>query len=228
MKFRLIFLILTSILALQCGFTYGSEETIIYLTRHGETHWNTKKLWQGSTDTNLNLNGIRQATTKAEFFMDMKVDAVYSSPLQRALLTAQIIASPHEKVAIPRFDLIEPWQGKLQGMPHADNLNTILPRLGALTQEERRNTGYLLGLMSDAMIAERTETELVCLAKMHPGGLIVAVTHSDVLEAIVTMHTDAIHEMMQMTNMAYLKYAYDGENLTLIEVSPDIKYQSYE
>lgn len=186
------------------------------------------KLWQGTTDTTLNLKGIQQAIEKAEFFKEMQIAAVYCSPLQRAYLTAQIIAATHEKVAIPRFGLIEPWLGKLQGM-HSDDVHAIIdPNLNALTQEERRKKGNLEGLMSISMIKENAETELTVLAKMHPGGIVVTVSHSEVIKAIIAMRTHAIHETIKMSNMAYLKYAYDGEKLTLVEVSPDIKYHSYK
>lgn len=227
MKFKsLIFIYICLILFQLNGFVSASE-TIIYLTRHGETHWNVKKLWQGTSDTTLNLEGIHQAAEKAEFFKEMKVDAVYCSPLQRAYLTAQIIAAMHEKVATPRFGLIEPWLGKLQGM-HADDIHALIDSdLNALSQEERRKRGDLEGLMSLSMVKENVETELALLAKMHPDGTIVTVSHSAVIKAIIAMHTAAIHETIKMSNMAYLKYSYDGEKLTLIEVSPDIKYNSY-
>ncbi len=221
---KLIFTLLCVVLFQVC---YAAEPTTVYLTRHGQTHWNAKKLWQGTTDTTLNIDGVQQAAEKAKFFKDMKVEAIYTSPLQRAYLTAQIIAAAHEKLAIPRMGLIEHHLGPLEGM-HADNVHALIDsRLNALSQEERRKVGDYEGLMSLERITANAEKELSTLAKKHAGGTIVAVSHSGILKAIIAMHTDAIHESIAMSNMAYVKYIFDGENLTLVETSPDIVYDTY-
>lgn len=63
----------------------------IYLIRHGETEWNTKRLLQGSTDIPLNENGEELARETAEKMKDISFDIIISSPLKRAYRTAQII-----------------------------------------------------------------------------------------------------------------------------------------
>lgn len=63
----------------------------IYLIRHGETDWNTKRLLQGATDIPLNENGIALAEETSEKMKDIHFDVVFSSPLQRAYKTAEII-----------------------------------------------------------------------------------------------------------------------------------------
>uniref|UniRef100_A0A7C4CGH8 Histidine phosphatase family protein n=1 Tax=Fervidobacterium thailandense TaxID=1008305 RepID=A0A7C4CGH8_9BACT len=64
----------------------------IYLVRHASTPWNELGLWQGVVDTELSEKGIREAKSVAEFFKSKKVDLIFSSPMKRALQTAQIIA----------------------------------------------------------------------------------------------------------------------------------------
>lgn len=66
----------------------------IYLTRHGETDWNLAARIQGSTDTELNETGIRQAGQLADRLIrdGVRPDAIYTSPLKRAAVTAQILA----------------------------------------------------------------------------------------------------------------------------------------
>ena len=63
----------------------------IWVTRHGQTNLNKKKLMQGVVDEPLNETGIRQAEAAAEKVRDVQFDAVYSSPLDRAITTASII-----------------------------------------------------------------------------------------------------------------------------------------
>lgn len=73
----------------------------IYITRHGQTDWNTLWKLQGRTDISLNENGIEQALKTAQGLKKeyISFDVVYSSPLQRAVKTAELISGfPEEKI----------------------------------------------------------------------------------------------------------------------------------
>ena len=65
---------------------------VIYLVRHGETHWNHLGKIQGQSDISLNEAGIRMAQAAAERLKDVSFDRVFSSPLLRARQTAEILA----------------------------------------------------------------------------------------------------------------------------------------
>lgn len=64
---------------------------IIYIMRHGETVWNKSRLLQGSKDISLSTEGIELARKRSEQFKDVKFDVIYSSPLERAYMTACIM-----------------------------------------------------------------------------------------------------------------------------------------
>ena len=64
---------------------------MIYLVRHGQTDWNLEGRYQGRIDIKLNSKGIEQAKEIKEKLKEIKFDKVFSSPLKRALETAQII-----------------------------------------------------------------------------------------------------------------------------------------
>ncbi len=85
---------------------------MIYIVRHGQTDWNLKKINQGRQDIELNATGTRQAKDLQEQLKDIKFDYVFSSPLKRALQTAQIITS-HNITIDPR--LIERCNGEFEG-----------------------------------------------------------------------------------------------------------------
>ena len=73
----------------------------IWLTRHGQTNLNKQHLMQGRTDEPLNETGRAQARAARAQLGDMHFDAVYASPLQRAIETGAIIGDvPMEKVII--------------------------------------------------------------------------------------------------------------------------------
>lgn len=63
----------------------------IWLTRHGQTKLNKERRMQGRTDEPLNETGIWQAEKAREEVRGVSFDAVYASPLKRAVKTASII-----------------------------------------------------------------------------------------------------------------------------------------
>ncbi|MDD5339073.1 MAG: histidine phosphatase family protein [Dehalococcoidales bacterium] len=88
----------------------------IIIVRHGETAFNAAETFRGRADVPLNETGLKQAALVGEYLANEKVDVVYSSPLQRALQTADAIAAPHNlKVSITEnlndIDCGE-WEGK--------------------------------------------------------------------------------------------------------------------
>ncbi len=92
----------------------------IILVRHGETEWNIKEVFRGRIDIALNETGRKQAELLAEYLRDLEIDAVYSSPLRRALQTAQMIASYHKLNIVTSPGLLDFDYGKWQGLSHEE------------------------------------------------------------------------------------------------------------
>ena len=65
----------------------------LYLVRHGETDFNKTLRFQGQTDVPLNEKGKEQAQKMAAYFRNIPLAAIYSSSLQRAYSTAEILGS---------------------------------------------------------------------------------------------------------------------------------------
>lgn len=93
---------------------------MLYIIRHGKTEMNAKMLMQGRRDHPLNETGIAQAEEAAERFAEMgvKIDKVYTSPLRRAVQTAEKIAPDAEITVDDR--LIEMDYGPYEGMDLRD------------------------------------------------------------------------------------------------------------
>ena len=89
---------------------------ILYFVRHGQTTWNDIGRFQGSTDVPLNLLGIEQAEKAALALKDIHFDAIYSSPLNRAQVTAQTIARPHQLTVQVEPRIAEINFGQWEGM----------------------------------------------------------------------------------------------------------------
>lgn len=94
--------------------------TKIILARHGETEWNVEEVFRGRIDVELNETGVRQAELLAEYLQGLKIDAIYSSPLKRALKTAEMIASYRKLDVDIAPGLVDFNYGEWQGLPHQE------------------------------------------------------------------------------------------------------------
>ena len=94
--------------------------TEIILARHGETEWNVAEVFRGQIDIDLNETGVKQAELLSGYLSTSAIAAVYSSPLKRALKTAEIIAQPHKLKVNVDPDLIDFNFGKWQGLSHQE------------------------------------------------------------------------------------------------------------
>jgi broad specificity phosphatase PhoE len=93
--------------------------TRIILVRHGETDWNKEQIFRGRIDIPLNSTGLQQAKATGEALSGQKIDAIYSSPLSRAMDTAIAIAAFHAHIVVKEAKgFIDIDFGKWQGMPH--------------------------------------------------------------------------------------------------------------
>lgn len=61
-----------------------------YYIRHGQTDWNVERRFQGNMDIPLNDTGIAQAHSAKALLANLPITHIYSSPLQRARVTADI------------------------------------------------------------------------------------------------------------------------------------------
>ena len=86
----------------------------IWITRHGQTKYNKMKLMQGRTDEPLNETGIAQAKAARERIGDVHFDAVYASPLDRAIVTGAIIGGVSRDEVIIDERIIETDFGKYE------------------------------------------------------------------------------------------------------------------
>jgi len=98
----------------------NSIVTSIYLVRHGQTAWNKEEIFRGRTDIPLDETGLKQAELAAQYFDGTEIDAIYSSPLSRALQTAQKIAEFHNLKVQPLSGIIDMSFGDWEGRPHQE------------------------------------------------------------------------------------------------------------
>ncbi|MEN8799000.1 MAG: histidine phosphatase family protein [Flavobacteriaceae bacterium] len=89
----------------------------ILLIRHGETEWNRLRRFQGHSDLPLNSKGNSQAQALARALKNEAIDAIYSSPLKRAVETAIHIGKFHPSAPlIKESGLKEMNLGEFEGI----------------------------------------------------------------------------------------------------------------
>lgn len=96
------------------------QSTRIILVRHCEAEGNFKRVFQGHTDADVSENGKVQLELLSLRCRNMKIDALYSSPLRRARLTAEAVNRFHNLSLQIEPGLIEINGGDWEGKPWKD------------------------------------------------------------------------------------------------------------
>ena len=157
--------------------------TLVLLIRHGENDYVKKNRLAGHlSGIHLNEKGRSQAQTLADRLARAPVKAVYSSPLERTMETAQPIAKALGLEVISRPGLIETNIGKWQGK-----------RLKLLSLGKQwkvlQSTPSLLRFPGGESVAEtqyRISNEIDSLRRQHgPRDLIICVSHADPIKLVV-------------------------------------------
>ncbi|HFI0480888.1 TPA: histidine phosphatase family protein [Streptococcus suis] len=90
----------------------------IYFVRHGKTEWNLEGRFQGySGDSALLPESYQDLEKLGKYLAEIPFDAIFSSDLQRALVTAQEIAKVnHHCQTVQTTSQLREWSfGKLEG-----------------------------------------------------------------------------------------------------------------
>ena len=154
--------------------------TEIYLVRHGQSLGNEKRIYLGHTDWDLTALGYDQAREAAKVLADVKLDAIYSSDLIRAMNTAKPHAELRGLQVVPCEGLREINVGEWEGVPVSE-----------LLLDERFTVGWyktfgnftLPGGECVFEAAKRVHKALLEIAERHSGGTVLATLHAAAIRA---------------------------------------------
>jgi len=156
--------------------------TELILVRHGETEWNAGEIFRGRADVNLNEKGVVQAKLLGEYLKDTRLEAVYTSPLQRAVRTAERIAKHYTLDVIREPALIDMDYGEWQGMPLAE-VRKIYKNLYIKWETSPENVKFPGGESLDD-VRNRAVSAVNKIIKKHKG-TIVLVSHRVVNKVLI-------------------------------------------
>lgn len=160
----------------------------LLLVRHGQTDLNRDQRVQGRSDHSLDETGRGQAALLARRLSRAPVRAVFSSPLRRAMETAQAIAGRHGLEVRCEAGLTEMDVGELDGITYRE----LRDRFGDFVRDWERDPGSVRmpGGETAQEVLARAWPVLQHAAGAAQEGAVVVVSHSFTLQALVCQAMD--------------------------------------
>lgn len=163
----------------------GKEKgmTKIVLVRHGQTEWNISGRYQGQTDVPLSAEGVEQARRLAEDFPVGHLDAIYSSDLDRARVTAECLAKHFELPVRLEASFRELNFGAWEGLSYEE----IISRWPDALENFLRHPDRLHIPEGESFLAlqERAMAKVHEIVAAHPGKTVAVVAHGGILRTIL-------------------------------------------
>ena len=194
--------------------------TVIYLTRHGQTLWNIEKRLQGRGNSPLTEEGIERAKELRDRIKDIHIDIIYSSPIERALTTANIIKGDKSIEVITDDGLMEmcfgDYEGKITDEVMKENPNWDISLIMKGNTELTAPNGENL-----AEVRDRVARSMNKIIEKNRGKTILIVAHGITLKAIMYYFKDEEVNSEVMGQATLTKVNVDKNNKFHIEFKND-------
>ncbi len=193
----------------------------LYVVRHGESEHNRDKLTSGHVDPDLTSTGIQQALRSKQALADIQFDDVYSSDLQRAAKTAELIygspvASDHQLPGLRERDY-----GQYDGLPvkHWEDLKSKKqPEHDSLPEHKQWRYKHAPDAESLHEVSERFIEALASIAQSNPGKTILIGAHGGTLRTmLISLGYATTTELPpnSIDNAAYVELDYTDGSFTV-------------
>jgi broad specificity phosphatase PhoE len=186
----------------------------LYITRHGETEWNTEGRMQGWKNSNLTERGRMNAIALGNALKNVEFNKVYCSPLERTKVTTGLILGGRKVEIIYDDNLREMHLGELEGLTQ-DEIKGIYPEF----QDHFWKSPHKYVPKSGESfydVKERVSRTLEQIIRDNPEGNVLIVTHGVVLK---TIHS--YFKNLDMENLWDPPFIYDT-SLTIVEINNGI------
>ncbi len=203
--------------------------TRLLFIRHALNDWVGKRVAGWTPGVSLNEKGRQQAARLAEWLDDVPLEAIYSSPLERALETAQPIAQSHNLELQIRDTLGETRYGELEGKPLEEVMKSDLwEQFRAYPSSTR-----FPGAETIYEVQVRVVGELEKLLQAHSSGNIAVVTHADPIRVAVARYIglplDLVGRIRVSTaSITVLRFDEWGPRLTHLSHTGSLDFLSAE
>lgn len=155
--------------------------TKVFLVRHGETEWNRLGKFQGCQDIDLSTEGIVQAKYLTKR-LDTNFDYIYTSPLKRAVQTADIIAASKKIEPMIASELREINFGDWEGLTLKDISSQFQAEFN-IWRNDKLEGPMCGGDLSIKNASTRSKNAIKEIATKHKGKSILIVAHGGIIKA---------------------------------------------
>ncbi|MDF2473573.1 MAG: phosphoglycerate mutase-like protein [Anaerocolumna sp.] len=198
-------------------------KTELYLVRHGETQWNVLGKFQGSSNIDLSDNGIKQAEYLSMRFQN-NYDIIYSSPLNRALQTAEMISrnNPESKPIIHE-DLTEINFGDWEGL----TFHQIMEQYPSQFDAWKTDGSLMGGDLNVLSAGTRAKNAILDIAKSNAGRKIIAVAHGGIIKAGLVCLFDwkvPMYHSIFLDNTSVTKLIFTTNNNIILSTLNDTRH----
>ncbi|MCG3087566.1 histidine phosphatase family protein [Sporosarcina cyprini] len=190
--------------------------TTIGLIRHGVTAWNKEGRAQGSSDIPLDAEGIAMAERVAARLAGEHWDVIYTSPLSRAKMTAEIIGSEMPGVPMVLDDRIrETGGGKIEGTTEAERIE----KWGANWRE------LDMGFEPHDEVISRGMACIHDIQDKYPGKRVLLVSHGSFIKRLLhELVPDAdLDQGVDNTSVTILTLQDEGNQCSLLNCTAHLK-----
>jgi ribonuclease H / adenosylcobalamin/alpha-ribazole phosphatase len=161
----------------------GAAPTTTLLLRHGQTEMSVKRRFAGRGDIALTSAGLEQAAAAAARLAGRgDIDAVVTSPLVRALRTAEVVAEAAGVPLVVDPDLVETDFGDWEGLTFAEVLARWPDEMRAWQKDA---SAAPPGGESFAAVAKRVDGALDRLVTERTGQTLVVVSHVTPIKTLI-------------------------------------------
>jgi len=200
--------------------TQGDIVSRLLLVRHGETELNSAERYWGQSDVKLSALGVRQAERLRDRLAAQKIDAIYSSDLQRAWATAKTIASRHQLDVTICAELREINFGKIEGL-NFEEISQLFPEFAAKWKARRSTNIEFPGGESLDQLNNRVSSFVGRLKQRKAEETVLIVAHAGVLRSLICQLMEIelryIYQIrLDLASLSILETYSTGAILTLL------------
>lgn len=186
----------------------------VYLTRHGQTEWNLEKRLQGHGNSPLTEAGIKRAKELSKRINEIDIEAIYTSPIERAYKTACILRG-NKGVEIKTHDGLKEmnfgdFEGRITEEVMKENPDWDISLIMQGNLDMRAPNGETL-----AEVRERVNEAMEEIIKENEGKSILVVAHGITLKAIMNYFQDKEVNNEVMGQATLTKINVDGEKFNI-------------
>jgi len=195
------------------------QKTSLYLICHTQTNWDKEKRIIGSSDVELNEEGVSQAKLLGEVFVSYPICAIYTSNKKCTVETANILGKTLNVTPKIQEGLDDHYMGEAEGMGFGEFKDRYAKEISlyySLNYYERLFNTIVDGQESSIDLAERILPNLHEICRNHTNEHIVVIIHEKIIKLLLILIGKYKEETIEIENGAVLEMSGDGAKLDIL------------